>query len=412
MHLPVPEQPSDIGPVPKYNSELAGNEMPPRGPLTRMGRALLLVLLGVCAGVIGDRFILAPAEAPVADPAPKQALFSRFGERIVVPPDSPLRTRLAVAEPAMEEVSPTLVLPAVVEADPTRTVKVMPPVAGRIAELKVRLGERVTEQQELLVIDSGDLAQAYSDREKARAALTLAKQALDRIMVLERTQAVSVRERQQAQNDYSQAESEFERTQTRLRAIGASAEEAEPTRVLSVKSPIAGSVIDTQVAAGAYVNDPTAAMMTIANLNTIWVTANVPEKDISVVSSDQPVTVAFPAYPGKVFAGKVLFISDVLEPDTRRTKVRIAFDNPDKSLKPGMFANASFSAPMASRLIVPTSALLMTNDKTSVFVEVADWAFERRTVEISYQEGSTAAIKSGLRPGERIVIKGAVRLND
>ncbi len=128
--------------------------------------------------------------------------------------------------------------------------------------------------------------------------------------------------------------------------------------------------------------------MTIANLDTVWVTANVPEKDISFVFTGQTVNVAFPSYPDKVFNGKVLFVSDVIEPDTRRNKVRIAFDNPDKILKPNMFADATFVAPSVSRLTVPTSALLMTNDHTNVFVEVADWAFERREIEIGYQEGS------------------------
>jgi cobalt-zinc-cadmium efflux system membrane fusion protein len=122
--------------------------------------------------------------------------------------------------------------------------------------------------------------------------------------------------------------------------------------------------------------------------------------------------VTFASYPDKVFNGKVLFVSDVIEPDTRRNKVRIAFDNPDKALKPNMFATATFIAPSVENVVVPTSALLMTYDKTSVFVEVAEWAFERREVQIGYQVGSTAAIKSGLRAGERIVVKGAVRLND
>ena len=81
-------------------------------------------------------------------------------------------------------------------------------------------------------------------------------------------------------------------------------------------------------------------------------------------------------------------------------------------MKANMFANAAFVAPSESRLIVPTAALVMTNDRTSIFVEVAEWAFERRNVEIAYQEGATATIKSGLQPGERVVVKGAVRLND
>ena len=154
------------------------------------------------------------------------------------------------------------------------------------------------------------------------------------------------------------------------------------------------------------------AMMTIANLDTIWVTANVPEKDISYVFTGQTVNVTFASYPDKVFSGKVLFISDVIEPDTRRNKVRIAFDNPDKIMKPNMFANATFVAPPEMRIMVPNSALLMTNDKTSVFVEVQDWAFERRDVEIAYQEGTATAIKSGLQPSQRVVVKGGVRLND
>jgi cobalt-zinc-cadmium efflux system membrane fusion protein len=171
-------------------------------------------------------------------------------------------------------------------------------------------------------------------------------------------------------------------------------------------------VIDLQIAPGAFLNDATAAMMTIANLETIWVTANVPEKDTAFVSTDQPVSVTFPAYPDMTFDGKVLFVSDVLEPDTRRTKVRIAFDNPNKALKPGMFANARFSAPSVSRLVVPTSALLMSNDRTSIFVEVSPWTFERRDVNTDYEEDNTAIIKSGLKPGERVIMKGGVVLND
>ena len=109
-----------------------------------------------------------------------QSTFYRVGDRIVVPDASPLRTLLTVAAPTMKEVARTLVLPAVVEADPSRTVKVMPPVTGRVIELKVQLGGRVVQGQELAVIDSGDLAQAYSDIEKARSAVTLTKKALDR----------------------------------------------------------------------------------------------------------------------------------------------------------------------------------------------------------------------------------------
>ena len=392
------------------------DERPPTLP--RVWRGLLLVVVGVLLGIAGDRLIVAPTRISEVTPLPQdtraavQPVVSRVGDRIIVPEGSPLRTLLAVAPPTLKEVARTLVLPATVEADPSRTVKVLPPVTGRITELKVQLGGRVVQGQELAVIDSGDLAQAYSDIEKARSTVTLTKKALDRQLNLEKAGGAAIKDREQAQSDYAQAISELERSESRLRAMGIPADQKEQSRLLSVKAPVSGSVIDLQAAPGAFVNDPTAAMMTIANLDTIWVTANVPEKDIAFVFPGQSVKVTFRSYPDDVFEGKVLFVSDVVESDTRRNKVRIAFDNRDKMLKPNMFADASFAAPAMSRLMVPTSALLMTNDATSVFVEVSDWAFERRNVEIAYQEGTAVAIKTGIRPGERVVVKGAVRLND
>jgi len=122
------------------------------------------------------------------------------------------------------------------------------------------------------------------------------------------------------------------------------------------------------------------------------------------------VNVTFPAYPDKVFSGKVLFVSDVIEPDTRATRSAspstIRQDDEAQYVCEHDFRCASGRA-----VTVPTSALLMTNDKTSVFVEVAEWAFERRDVEVAYQEGPTAAVKAGLKPASASC-QGSVRLND
>jgi membrane fusion protein, heavy metal efflux system len=380
---------------------------------SRPSRAWLLILVGVVAGVAGERLVVpSRSEVEHATPATPPAPFTKVGDRIVVPETSLLRTQLSVEPAAVKDVARELVLPAMVEADPARTVNVMPSVTGQVIDLMAQLGGRVTKGQQLAIIDSSDLAQAISDEEKARSALKLTKQSLDRLMVLERTSAIAVKDREQAQSDYAQAQSELERADARLRAIGAPLDAKANSRLLSVKSPISGSVIALQVAPGAYLNDATAAMMTIANLDVVWVTANVPEKDVSFVYPGQTVKVSVTSYPNRAFSGKVLFVSDVIEPDTRRNKVRIEFQNPDKALKPNMFATVTFVAPPVTRITVPNSALLMTNDRTSVFVEVESWAFERRNVEIGYQEGTEAAIRSGLSPGDRVVVKGAVRLND
>ncbi len=363
------------------------------------------------------------SRSPVAALQEEAPMLIREGARISIPDGSPLRGKLTVGPVAQREIQRKLVLPAVVEADPTRTVKVLPPVTGRVTDLMVQLGERVVQGQDLAVIDSGDLAQVFSDIEKARSVLTLTKKGLDRQLGLEKAGGAAIKDREQAQSDYDQAVAELERAQSRLRAMGVPAEpppypppQAGEGRVggrlLTLKAPAAGSVIDLQVARGAFLNDATAAIMTIANLGTVWVTANVPEKDTALVTRGQDVDVVFYAYPGEVFAGKVLFISDVLDPDTRRTKIRIAFDNPDMKLKPNMFADATFLAPRQTMQVVPTQALVLKDETDRVFVEVAPWTFEARPVEVGFQQSDQAVVEHGLKAGERIVVKGGVLLND
>jgi cobalt-zinc-cadmium efflux system membrane fusion protein len=175
---------------------------------------------------------------------------------------------------------------------------------------------------------------------------------------------------------------------------------------------MAGSIIDLQVAPGAFLNDATAAIMTIANLETIWVTADVPESDTALVSKGQAVDVVFTAYQGEVFKGRVLFVSDVVDPDTRRTKVRIAFDNANIRLRPGMFANVSFYAPNQNVPVVPTSALVLKDNLNQVFVETAPWTFEARTVDIGFQQDDEVVLTGGLKADDRVVIRGGVLLGD
>lgn len=349
-------------------------------------------------------------------PAPlaqhESATLVRDGTRIIVPEGSPIRGKLLIGPVGEREIQRKLVLPATVEADPARTVKVLPPVTGHVTDLMVQLGERVTQGQELAVIDSGDLAQAYADIEKAKSMVTLTRKALDRQLGLEKAGGAAIKDREQAQSDHIQAVAELGRAQSRLRAIGVPADQKEESRLLTLKAPVAGSVIELQVARGAFLNDPTAAMMTIADLGTVWVTANVPENDTALVTKGQDVEVVLLAYPGEVFAGKVLFVSDILDPDMRRTKVRIAFANPDVRLKPNMFAEATFLAPRQMVPVVPTQALILKNETDRVFVEVAPWTYEARAVEVGFQQGDRAVIERGLKPGERVVMKGGVLLND
>lgn len=383
-------------------------------PPLQAGKILALALI---AGVIGTgayRLHIGPFARSEAAPAALEKIqpLIRTGQRIIVPGRSPVRTKLAIQPVAERDIQRRLVLPAVVEADPAHLIKVLPPVAGRATQLKVQLGERVKAGQPLVVIDSPDLATAYADYDRAKVQMSLALKNRNRQRVLGKEGWTAEKDLQQVESDYLAAQVELQRARARLKKIGVDADTTNKSHTVTVAAPMAGSVISLDVAPGAYWNDVTASLMTIADLSTVWVTASVPEKDTSLVSKGQSVDVVFDAYPGEVFKGHVLFVSDVLDPETRRIKVRIAFANPDTRLKPGMFANVSFYAPVRRVSVVPTSALVVKDDANQVLVEVKPWTFEARTVDIDFQQGDQVVLKSGLKAGDRVVVKGGVLLGD
>jgi cobalt-zinc-cadmium efflux system membrane fusion protein len=372
---------------------------------------LIVVAIALAAG--GYRLLVGPFGGPAAAPVAEKAQpLVRIEGRVTVPERSAVRSRLAIAAVAERDIRRDLVLPAVVEADPARLVKVLPPLAGRVTQLKVTLGERVTAGQPLVVIDSPDLAAAYADYDRAKVLFGLALKTRERQRGLAKIGGAAEKDLQQAETDYVTAEAELRRTQARLQQIGVDADTSAPSRTVTVAAPMAGSVIELDVAPGAYWNDATATLMTIADLRTVWVTASVPESDTAFVAKGQAVDVALPAYPGELLQGEVLFVSDVLDSDTRRTKVRIAFANPQTRMRPGMFANVTFHAPARRAAVVPTSALVLKDDRSQVYVETAPWTFEARTVEIGFQQGDEVVLTSGVRAGERVVVRGGVLLGD
>jgi membrane fusion protein, heavy metal efflux system len=334
------------------------------------------------------------------------------GDSIIIPEGSALRARVAVQAAVAEPVSAQLQTPGVVESDPAVTAAVLAPLTGRVEELPVALGQRVTRGEVVAVLDSPDLAQAYDDNAKAVDALVLATKNLARQEQQFKIGVISDRDLDQARSDNTQAQAEATRTQARLVALGADAVDKSHPGRLVVRAPVTGSVTSVDVARGNMINDATQPVMTIADLSTVWVTALVAEKDVDGVKVGQEAQVTLSAYPDKVLHGRITSVSDVIEPDSRRDKVRIALPNADYALRPNMFASVMLLGPRASQVTVPTSALLMNNDRTSVFVATAPWTFKRRVVDMRLREGSTAVILSGVTAGEQVVVKGGILLND
>jgi membrane fusion protein, heavy metal efflux system len=367
-----------------------------------LGVLLVVLLLTHGFGLFGGH----------AGAAEEKPALVRQGQRIFIPENSPLRERLTVVPAPTRLTGGHISAPGTVEADPARTVPVLPPEGGRVEAVKVTLGDRVKRGQPLAVIDSPDLAQAYDDNDKAASAAHLAAANLKRQEEQFDIGAISRHDLDQARNDDEQAVAEYLRTRARLRAMGAPEGARGSARLLTVRAPVTGSVTSLTIAPGAVINDITQTLMTVADLSVVWVTAQVAEKDVPALAPGQDAEVRVDAYPGRLLHGKVLFVPDVIDADSRRNKARIAFANPDYALKPNMFTTVTLHGPALTRVVLPSSALLMNNDRTTVFVATAPWTFERRTVEPLLEDSSEVAIASGLEPGEQVVVRGGILLND
>jgi membrane fusion protein, heavy metal efflux system len=326
------------------------------------------------------------------------------GQLIKIPQGSPLRSELTVAAVAAREIQRRLTVTGVVEADPSRTVQVLAPVAGRVIDVKIQLGDRVVPAQELALVYAG--ATNWRDqRTQSRAPLTKELAASDR-------QTGPQSNLSDAANDCQRVETQPLRSTRRLCALIMPAEGIQATRLFSLRAPVAGSVIDLGIRSGVMLDDPSSSIMRIADLDTIWVTTSLRNTDAPLIAPGRPVEIAFIAYPNEVFVGEARFIGDTLDPYAASFKIRIELPNPNRRLKPNMSALATLLGPKETVPIIPATAVIRRNDRDWVFVEVAQWTFEARPVKVSFPQDDHTFVVSGLNIGERILAMGGALLED
>ena len=365
---------------------------------------LIASILGILLMILLLKGCIAIATKKAVPPEPS---IIRQDQTIIIPKSSPLRAKMTVKTITASNSPHIVSVPGIVEADPSRTVNILPPFTGRLVALKVKLGDTVKRGQILAVIRSPDMAQAQSDFDKAVASLSLTSEALKRARSVNQAGANSIKDIQLAQSNYMQALAERNRSAATLKAIG-----KNTFSLLNIKSPITGMVTALNYGRGSYINDSSVPLLTVSNTKLIWVTANIPENLVGRVTKDLPVDVFLPAYPQQTLHSKVSFVNAFLEPDTRRNKTRIAFNNPNGKLQPNMYATVKISLIEPDQVIIPISSILMNNDTTSVFVETTPWTFVRRDIELGLEDDKSVRVVSGLTAGERVVTSGGVLMND
>lgn len=315
--------------------------------------------------------------------------------------------QLKTAQAKLETVDDVLDIPAKVQADPSRVVRVFPPAGGRLVRVSVRPGERVERGHVVAVLESSDVSQARADFVKAKAEAEKSEHALQRAKLLFDHKVLSEREYQDAQADDVSAKSELQRASERLRVLGARPELS--SNEVAVVAPISGTILDIGASSGELSKSPDNAnpIATVADLQTVWIIGDVFEKDIGAVKIGSPVEVKLNAYPESSWNGTVSAISDQVDPQSRTLKLRIVLPNPQHKLKPEMFATIRITRRGAAEIVIPQAALLREGGDTAVMVEGSPGKYERRLVTVKALPDSRLAVLSGLKQGESVVVEGA-----
>jgi len=298
-----------------------------------------------------------------------------------------------------------------------RYSKISSPLQGRVVEVRAHLGDRVKAGAVLLVVDSPDIAQAYSEYVKEDSDLQYATRSHELAKDLYSNKALPLKDLKQAENELVKARAEFRRAKERLLSLRVPAEELNKpvdkqqiTSRFEMKSPLTGIVVERMVTPGQSVGgDANQVLFTVADLDMLQVVADVYERDLALVKEGQFAKVKVEAYPEVDFPATVASVGDVVDPASRTIKLRAWVNNQDHRLKPEMFARLHIQVGDATKiLVVPKEAVLESDGKQFVFVVEDSNHYVRHEVKVSNFTTDQMRVLEGLTPGQRIVTKGAV----
>ncbi|MDD5034458.1 MAG: efflux RND transporter periplasmic adaptor subunit [Methylococcaceae bacterium] len=331
-------------------------------------------------------------------------------DEVLLSPNSPKRGYIKEASvalsphPLMEPVSGTIAY------DETRTVRVTSPIAGRVTGNIAVLGAKLQAGDALTTLDSPDLGQAQTDYTRAEADLKLAERSFLRQKELFEHGVSPRKDFDQAQDEVTRARSEAERARLKLVNLGVKGNRTDNR--FTLHAAIAGEVTERTINPGMEVRpDLATPLFVLSDLTHLWVLMDVFEKDIGLIHLGQKVLVTVQAFPEQSFTATVDYISRVVDDSTRTVKVRCTLANPDKKLLPAMYASVEvLSEADDQAIVVPLNSLFTEGESDWSFVVIDKDHYQKRPVKVGLRLKNTAVIEEGLKPGERLVVGGALLL--
>jgi membrane fusion protein, heavy metal efflux system len=300
--------------------------------------------------------------------------------------------------------APALNVTGVVQPDIARAVPVISLAAGRVVELKARLGDVVKKGQVLLQVQSNDVSGAYQTYIKAENDERLARIQLERAQILYDKGAVAKSALEQAETGEQDAKADLNAATEQLRLLGI--DKNHPSGIVDIVAPISGVITDQQVTTASGVQGlGSPNPFTISDLSYVWIICDVYENDLDAVHVGEFADIHLSAYPGKVFKGRIDNILPVLDPNIRTAKVRLEVPNPGL-MRVGMFVTATFFGKQPEiYAAIPATAILHLHDREWVYAPLGNGHFKRTEVVTgSMLPGNLQEVVSGIKPGDQVVL--------
>jgi cobalt-zinc-cadmium efflux system membrane fusion protein len=370
--------------------------------------AALTVASAIMLGCIGCH-----GAGPDAGGQNHSANHSNTAELFTIPQDQMSHVQVLTVEPTT--LQRTLRLTGSVAYNSFHTTPVITQVSGPVSRVVVVPGQRVTPAEPMLYVASPDFSQLRTNYLKAKAAYVLAQQASARARDLYQHHAIAEQNLEQAESAEVQAGGDLAAAEAALKVLGITNPDAlvksPPTFEVPVRAPIAGQVVEQNVAAGQLVQTGATQCFLVSDTSNVWVLVNVYQKDLPNVRVGDPVTIQTESYPD-VFHGRISYVAASLDPNTRTLQARIETSNPGEKLKKDMYVVATVDAgAIQNAIALPDSAVLRDSENMPfVYVESSPQQFGRRTVTVGDSLNGQTQVTSGLKPGDRVVGNGSLFL--
>ncbi len=315
-------------------------------------------------------------------------------------PEQMSASGIATAPTRQGSLSNQVNVPGRITVAADRMAQIVPKASGIVIEARKNLGDVVEKGEIIALIESREMADAAAEYQASMRAAGLAQTTYNREKSLWEKKITAEQDYLSAKNAWQEAQIRFDLAKQKMQALGGGSEKGTPSRYHELKSPLGGLVIERNLTLGAYA-EPSVKAFTVADLSVLWVETAIAPDDLPRVQEGFPAIVESGAKQGE---GTLIYISPVIDPDTRSAKAIIELKNADGQWRSGDYSNVSIiTGAREAGIIIPLDSIQTIDGKPAVFVKT-DEGFEKREVVQGKKDKMNVEILSGLKPGEQVAV--------